>query len=101
MNYQGHEQLRDDLAALSSTMSDLRLHIRALEVKYHDGCPALVDALAADFLRNLNAEYLTVYLRVLAFSAVFTTDCDRAVFRPAFLPDFEEITHVWNPRSAL
>ncbi len=30
MNYQGHEQLRDDLAALSSTMSDLRLHIRAV-----------------------------------------------------------------------
>ncbi len=34
MNYQGHEQLRDDLAALSNAMSDLRLHIRALEVKY-------------------------------------------------------------------
>ncbi|MCK6879731.1 hypothetical protein L8S23_21385 [Enterobacter bugandensis] len=31
MNYQGHEQLRDDLAALSSAMSDLRLHIRALD----------------------------------------------------------------------
>ena len=66
-NYQGHEQLRDDLAALSNTMSDLRLHIRALEVKYHDGCPAL----AADFLRNLNEQYLTVYMRVLAFSDCF------------------------------
>ncbi|ELW3333326.1 hypothetical protein QMH89_004465 [Salmonella enterica] len=70
-NYQGHEQLRDDLAALSNTMNDLRLHIRALEVKYHDGCPALVDALAADFLRNLNEQYLTVYMRVLAFSDCF------------------------------
>ena len=38
-HHQGHEQLRDDMAALSNAMSDLRLHIRALEAKYHDGMP--------------------------------------------------------------
>ncbi|MGX5056997.1 hypothetical protein ACWKX9_25695 [Enterobacter asburiae] len=70
-NYPGHEALHDDLTALSGTMSDLRLHIRALEVKYQAGRPALVDALAADFLRNLNEQYLSVYMRVLAFSDCF------------------------------
>ncbi|WP_058912040.1 hypothetical protein [Entomohabitans teleogrylli] len=70
-NYEGHEQLRDDLAELANSMSDVRMRIRELEVKYHDGCPALVDALAADFLRTLNEQYLSVYIRVLAFSDCF------------------------------
>ncbi|HAU2960909.1 TPA: hypothetical protein JC757_004832 [Salmonella enterica subsp. diarizonae] len=31
----------------------------------------LVDSLTADFLRNFNEQYLTVYMRVLAFSDYF------------------------------
>jgi hypothetical protein len=70
-NYTGHEQLRDDLAVLANSMSDLRVHIRTLETKYHEGCPGLIDALAADFLRDLNEQYLNVYRRALAFSDCF------------------------------
>ena len=70
-NYSGHETLRDDLAALVNNMDSLRMQIRELEKKYHDDCPDLVDALAADFLRNLNEQFLSVYIRALAFCDCF------------------------------
>lgn len=71
MNYQGHEQLRADLASVVNGMDAMRMQIRELEKKYHDGCPLLVDALAADFLRNLNEQFLSVYIRALAFCDCF------------------------------
>ncbi|WP_158782343.1 hypothetical protein [Pantoea sp. BAV 3049] len=71
MNYSGHELLHADLSELVNSMDSLRMQIRELEKKYHDGCPGLVDALAADFLRGLNEQFLSVYIRALAFCDCF------------------------------
>jgi predicted nuclease with TOPRIM domain len=52
MNYQGHEELREDMGALANAMDELRQQIRELEKKYHDDSPDLVDALAGAFARS-------------------------------------------------
>lgn len=71
MNYQGHEELREDIGDLANAMDGLRQQIRELEKKYHDGSPELVDALAGQFARSVNQQFLEVYLRVLVFSDCF------------------------------
>lgn len=71
MNYLGHEQLREDIAALANAMDALRQQIRELEKKYQDSSPELVDALAGQFARSVNKQFLDVYLRVLVFNDCF------------------------------
>ncbi|MFJ3458671.1 hypothetical protein ACIPMZ_17170 [Scandinavium goeteborgense] len=71
MNYQGYEELREDIGALANAMDELRQQIRDLERKYQDE-PGLIHALTAQFARSVNKEFLDVYLRVLVF-----TDCFR------------------------
>lgn len=71
MNYQGHEELREDIGALANAMDELRQQIRELEKKYHDDSPELVDVLAGQFARSVNKQFLDVYLRVLVFSDCF------------------------------
>ena len=71
MNYSGHETLHADLSDLVNSMDSLRMQIRELEKKYHDGSPDLVDALAAYFLRSLNEQFLSVFIRALALCDCF------------------------------
>lgn len=71
INYQGYEDLREDMGALANAMDELRQQIWELEKKYHDGSTDLVDALAGAFARSVNKQFLDVYLRVLVFSDCF------------------------------
>ncbi|HBA8456434.1 hypothetical protein PTR77_18580 [Serratia bockelmannii] len=60
MNYQGHEKLRADVAALSNDMWELHLRLRELVSAHFWNSDVLADRLAGHILRDAHDRYLEV-----------------------------------------
>ena len=54
MNYDGHENLRRDMAGLANNLCDLKTTLKVLEEKYHYRHDGLPERLAGFSLRRIN-----------------------------------------------
>lgn len=71
MNYNGHEQLRADVAVLANSMCELRDTLNAFESRYRYDADALTERLARQTVCRINACFLEAYRDVLALDSCF------------------------------
>ncbi|HGS6999384.1 hypothetical protein [Raoultella terrigena] len=71
MNYDGHQNLRHDVAALSNSMCDLRTTLKVLEDRYHWRHEGLTGRLAGQSLRRINVLLNEAYNEVLMLDECF------------------------------
>lgn len=60
-NYEGHEMLRADIAALADEMCDLHLRLRGLVSAYFWNSDVLAERLAGHILRDAHDRYIEIY----------------------------------------
>ncbi|MBN3263007.1 hypothetical protein [Pectobacterium brasiliense] len=72
MNYEGHEKLRADVAALANAMCDLRTSLNELESRYRYDADSLAERLAAQCLRRINDQFSEAYREALSLDQNFT-----------------------------
>ncbi|KFX11035.1 MULTISPECIES: hypothetical protein [Pectobacterium] len=71
MNYEGHEKLRADVAALANAMSDMRTKLNVLESRYRFDADSLTERLAAQCLRQINAQFYGAFHEALSLDQNF------------------------------
>nr|WP_241390596.1 MULTISPECIES: hypothetical protein [Yersiniaceae]ULG17041.1 hypothetical protein 1772p2_00055 [Serratia proteamaculans]ULG20156.1 hypothetical protein 49p3_00066 [Yersinia frederiksenii] len=71
MNYDGHEQLRADVAALANSMCELRDTLNALESSYRYDANDLTERLARQTLCRINGQFLKAYREIIELDAAF------------------------------
>ncbi|OJB86349.1 hypothetical protein A9Q61_17945 [Yersinia ruckeri] len=71
MNYDGHEQLRADVAALANSMCELRDTLNAFESRYRYDADDLTERLARQTICRINARFLETYREILELDASF------------------------------
>lgn len=64
-------QLRKDVAALANSMCDLRATLNRLESCYSYQAPLLMERLAGQTLRRINAGFLEAYKEILVLDECF------------------------------
>lgn len=71
MNYNGHEALRCEVAALANSMCDLRTTLKVLEDRYHWRHEGLTERLAGQSLRRINTLLNEAYSEALTLDECF------------------------------
>ncbi|EAO2846448.1 hypothetical protein GTK90_004343 [Salmonella enterica] len=71
MNYAGHEQLREEVAALANNMCDLRDALNNMEHRYRFDSDVLTERLTRQTLFRVNALFMAAYNEILELDACF------------------------------
>ncbi|EBB5627059.1 hypothetical protein FHC03_16805 [Salmonella enterica] len=71
MNYAGHEKLREKVAELANSMSDLRDALNDMEHRYRFDSGVLTERLTRQTLFRVNALFMAAYNEILELDACF------------------------------
>ncbi|EAS1759757.1 hypothetical protein OY11_18020 [Salmonella enterica] len=72
MNYEGYEELRQDIATLSNDMHEMYQRLTLLEQKYRWNSKELTQNLAGQTLRIVNAQFVQFYKDIAELELIFS-----------------------------
>lgn len=72
MNYSGHDELRQDIAALSNDMHELYQRIKLLEQKYRWNSNNLTHGLAGQILRTAGIVCSALHQQIYELDLIFS-----------------------------